>query len=82
MKKLRHHVRLTVQLAFSALTNGYVSGFLGQKLYKGNLKKFCLPGLNCYSCPGALGSCPIGALQAVAGDRNHSFSFMSSACWP
>lgn len=75
MKKLKARARLIVQLAFTALTNGYVSGFLGQKLYKGDLKKFCLPGLNCYSCPGALGSCPIGALQAVAGDRNHSFSF-------
>lgn len=74
MKKLKARARLIVQLAFTALTNGYVSGFLGQKLYKGDLKKFCLPGLNCYSCPGALGSCPIGALQAVAGDRSYSFS--------
>ena len=75
MGKLRERTRLIIQLAFTALTNGYVSGFLGQKLYKGNLKKFCVPGLNCNSCPGALGSCPIGALQAVAGDRNYSFSF-------
>lgn len=75
MKKLRNHLRLIVQLVFTALTNGYVSGFLGQKLYKGDLKKFCLPGLNCYSCPGALGSCPIGAMQAVAGDRNHTIPF-------
>ena len=75
MKKLRDRTRLLIQLAFAALTNGYVSGFLGQKLYKGKLKQFCLPGLNCYSCPGALGSCPIGALQAVVSDRNHSFSF-------
>lgn len=75
IQTLKKHLRLAVQIAFTALSNGYVNGFLGQKLYKGNLKKFCLPGLNCYSCPGALGSCPIGALQAVAGDRNHSFSF-------
>ena len=75
MKKLASHARLIIQLAFTALTNGYVSGFLGQKLYKGNLKKFCVPGLNCYSCPGALGSCPIGAMQAVAADKNYSFPF-------
>ena len=34
-----------------------------------------MPGLNCYSCPGALGSCPIGALQATLGDRNYHFAF-------
>ena len=34
-----------------------------------------MPGLNCYSCPGALGACPIGSLQAVLGDRNFKFSF-------
>ncbi len=33
-----------------------------------------MPVLNCYSCPGALGACPIGAMQAVAGGR-HKFSF-------
>ncbi len=27
------------------------------------LKTICVPGLNCYSCPSALLSCPIGALQ-------------------
>ena len=38
-------------------------------------KSLCVPGLNCYSCPGALGSCPIGSLQAVLGSRNYRFSF-------
>ena len=23
----------------------------------------CVPGLNCYSCPGAIGACPLGSLQ-------------------
>ena len=74
MSKLKERTRLMIQLLFTALTNGYINGFLGQKLYKGNLKQFCVPGLNCYSCPGALGSCPIGALQAVASDRTRSVS--------
>lgn len=26
-------------------------------------KHICIPGLNCYSCPGAIASCPLGALQ-------------------
>lgn len=31
--------------------------------------------MNCYSCPGALGSCPIGSLQAVIGSYNFKFAF-------
>lgn len=42
---------------------------------KENPKTLCVPGLNCYSCPGALGSCPIGSLQAVMGSRKYQFSF-------
>lgn len=68
-------MRLWVQICFTALTNGYVNGFLKGKIYTGNTKALCVPGLNCYSCPGALGSCPIGALQAVLGSRNYKFSF-------
>jgi len=71
MKGLRHWV----QAAFAALTNGYVPGFLKGTIYRGPLKQFCVPGLNCYACPGALGSCPIGSLQAVLGSRDFSFSF-------
>ncbi len=68
-------LRLGVQVAFTALTNGYAAGFLKGKIYTGDLKKFCVPGLSCYSCPGALGSCPIGALQAVLTSRNFNFSY-------
>lgn len=48
------------------------------KIYKGSLKKLCVPGLNCYSCPGALGSCPVGALQAVIGNWNFKFAFYAT----
>lgn len=72
---LRRNVRTVVQLCWTALTNGYAAGFAKGTIYKGELKRVCVPGLNCYSCPGALGSCPIGSLQAVLGDRNHWFSF-------
>lgn len=67
--------RLTIQIAFTALSNGYMKGFMGKGLYQGPLKQICLPGLNCYSCPGALGACPIGALQAVISSRQFDFSF-------
>ena len=56
-------IRLWVQLLFTIVTNGYLYGFVNGKIYRGNLKYVCVPGLNCYSCPGAIGSCPLGALQ-------------------
>ena len=68
-------LRTWIQIGFTALTNGYAAGFLKGKIYTGDFKKYCVPGLNCYSCPGALGSCPIGSLQAVIGSRNMNFSF-------
>ena len=40
------------------------AAFLKGTIYQGNSKKFCAPGLNCYSCPGAVAACPLGALQA------------------
>ena len=75
MDKKKKNLRLWVQLAWTALTNGYAAGFLQGKIYKGALKTVCLPGLNCYSCPGALGSCPIGAFQSVVADRRYGFAF-------
>lgn len=63
------------QIAFTLLTNSYLVGFTQGKIYQGKLKTVCVPGLNCYSCPGALGSCPIGSLQSVLTDRSKSFSF-------
>ncbi len=74
-KKTIFKMRLGIQIAFTALANGYIVGFLKGKIYQGPGKKLCLPGLNCYSCPGALGSCPIGSLQAVLGSPKFQMSF-------
>lgn len=71
---LRQKIRLFVQVAFTALSNGYIKGFAEGKIYKGPIKYACVPGLNCYSCPGALGGCPIGSLQATLTSRQFSFS--------
>ena len=57
------------------LSNAYLPGFWGGRIYKGGLKSLCVPGLNCYSCPGALGSCPLGSLQAVIGSYKYNVSF-------
>lgn len=75
-KKLKSQNRRTViQAIWAFVTNSYLIGFMQGKIYRGNLKKICVPGLNCYSCPGALGSCPIGSLQAVIGSWNFKFTF-------
>ena len=71
----RRHLRTWVQICFAALSNGYAAGFARGSIYKGSAKLLCVPGLNCYSCPGALGSCPIGSFQAVISSRNYQFTF-------
>ncbi len=70
--------RHRIQILWALLTNSYLVGFFQGKIYKGKLKNLCIPGLNCYSCPGALGACPIGAMQAVVGNWNFQFAFYVS----
>lgn len=72
---LRKNLRTVVQFCWTALTNGYAAGFAKGTIYTGSTKQFCVPGLNCYSCPGALGACPIGSFQAVMAGRDHKFPF-------
>ncbi len=64
-----------LQLLGAALCNGYVLGFSKGRIFTGGSKAFCVPVLNCYSCPGALGACPIGALQSAIGGRGGRFPF-------
>lgn len=56
--------RKIIQLFIALLYNAHLPGFWQGRLYRGSLKSVCVPGLNCYSCPGALGACPLGALQS------------------
>lgn len=67
-----------IQIAAFGLSNAHIGNFAGEqgaRIYTGPWKKFCNPGLNCYSCPAATVSCPIGALQAVSGSMKLDFSF-------
>ena len=75
INNIKYNIRLWVQVIFTALTNGYLLGYMNGRIYKGESKKLCVPGLNCYSCPGAIASCPIGSLQAVIGSRDYKISF-------
>ena len=72
---IKNWPRHVIQAAWAALTNSHVSGFVTGKIYTGKLKNVCVPGLNCYSCPGATGACPIGSLQAVVGSWNFKFAY-------
>ncbi|MGI6033514.1 MAG: 4Fe-4S binding protein [Coriobacteriales bacterium] len=67
--------RKIVQIAAFGYSNMHVGNFAGGKLYKGPWKQFCNPGMNCYSCPAAQLSCPIGAMQTVASSASFGFSF-------
>ncbi|MBR6793849.1 MAG: 4Fe-4S binding protein [Clostridia bacterium] len=64
-KKRPLKIRPLIQAVFTLLSNGWLPGFFKGTIYQGRLKSICLPGLNCYSCPGALGACPIGSLQTT-----------------
>ncbi|MGN0812303.1 MAG: redoxin domain-containing protein [Candidatus Coproplasma sp.] len=62
--------RRLIQLYAALLYNANIKGFVSGKIYTGDTKKMCVPGLNCYSCPGAVGACPLGALQdSLAGSK-------------
>ena len=59
-----NRLRWLVQTLVAFGTNAYLLfPFGGSVIYQGPLKAVCHPGLNCYSCPGALLSCPVGAFQ-------------------
>ena len=64
--------RRLVQLYAALLYNANLKGFIDGHIYTGNLKAVCVPGLNCYSCPGALSGCPLGALQNALGAAGHT----------
>lgn len=62
--------RRIIQLYAALLTNANIKGFANGSIYKGATKNLCVPGLNCYSCPGAVGACPLGSLQNALAASN------------
>lgn len=73
MKK--HFLRPGIQLAATLVQNANFKGFFTGKIYKGDTKGVCVPGLNCYSCPGAVGACPIGSLQNFLGSTHFKIPY-------
>ncbi len=63
IKKYWPTKRKWMQLYFALLFNANLKGFITGNIYTGDTKVVCAPGINCYSCPGAVGACPLGSLQ-------------------
>lgn len=70
--------RTAIQTVSSLVSNLYLAGFVKGRIYTGATKVICVPGLNCYSCPGAIGSCPLGALQSVIAYYKYQISFYAT----
>ena len=70
-KKIKITGRRIAQLFSAVVYNLNFKGFVEGKIYKGSVKGVCVPGLNCYSCPGAIGACPLGSLQSSMSDLKY-----------
>ena len=66
--------RRLIQLYTALLYNANVKGYIDGQLFNGATKKLCLPGFNCYSCPGAIGACPLGSLQNALTHADHKWT--------
>lgn len=51
------------QIAATLVANPWFYYLSSRKIFQGKPKGVCFPGMNCYACPLAMYSCPIGALQ-------------------
>jgi len=71
MKKFK---RLIIQIVFFFIQNPLLGNFISGSIYRGELKMICTPGLNCYSCPAAVTSCPIGGVQFYLAGVKQSMS--------
>ena len=83
-RSLRPTKRRLIQLYSALLYNAHVKGFIKGEIYTGSTKAMCVPGFNCYSCPAAVGACPLGSLQnalASSGERAGFYVFGIIMLW-
>lgn len=73
--KIKDKKRRLTQLVCALLYNCNLKGFAKGKIYQGKAKSACVPGLNCYSCPGAVGSCPLGSLQSALVSSKYKINY-------
>ena len=72
---MRNKKRRITQVITALLYNCNFTGFVTGSIYQGDLKMACVPGLNCYSCPGAIGACPLGSLQSALVSFKYRFPY-------
>ncbi|MGB8656898.1 MAG: 4Fe-4S binding protein [Candidatus Zixiibacteriota bacterium] len=60
---IRRTKRRFFQIGTLVVSNSYVGSILYNNIYQGWFKGICVPVMNCYGCPLAVMSCPIGTLQ-------------------
>ena len=73
LKSMIPSKRRLVQLYTALLFNANLKGYIQGDMFVGKSKFVCSPGINCYSCPGAVGACPLGSLQNELGNRHFPF---------
>jgi ferredoxin-type protein NapH len=55
--------RRLFQIGTLVVSNSYIGAVFLNRIYQGPFKGVCVPVMNCYGCPLATVSCPIGTLQ-------------------
>ena len=70
--------RKIIQIAAFGCSNPHLANYANGRLYEGDWKRFCSPGMNCYSCPAAGLACPVGAMQAAANRTDYRFGFYAT----
>ncbi len=62
------------QAFFALAINAWIPSWFKGGIFQGGIKGVCVPALNCYSCPSAMGACPIGAMQTFFGGLRFNLS--------
>lgn len=62
-------IQIMAMLVYNADAKNWITG----NVSKSGLKNICVPGLNCYSCPGAVAACPLGSLQSTIANGRFPF---------
>ena len=75
LRRLVPSKRRIIQLYAALLHNANLKGYATGQIYTGPSKVVCAPGLNCYSCPGAVGACPLGSLQNALSATPHRLPY-------
>lgn len=66
--------RRWTQVFSTIALNAYLPAFFTGTIFQGKSKGVCVPVLNCYSCPSALGACPVGTIQHALASARARFS--------